>query len=78
MPGDNVEWSVILTSGEKGVVEFAVQAVLGWFLLIIERSHRGLEVTRVGEAVRANGTKFWELIVTLVELTDVPSYWASW
>lgn len=72
MPGDDIEWGVILSGREKRVVELAVQSV--FLFLVIERSYRGLEVSSVGETVGSDRAQFGKLVVALVELTNVSSH----
>lgn len=59
VPCDDVEGGVVLTSGEKCVVELAEQLVLGLLFLVIESSNGGLEVTGIGQAVGPDRAQLW-------------------
>lgn len=77
VPGDDVEGSVVLSGRKEGVVEFAQDAVfLGCIrvlFVIIKGCNRSLEVTRVGETIGPNRAQLRQLVMALVEFTNVAS-----
>ena len=73
MPGDDIKGRVRLGGAEEGVVELADDGVFARLLFVVEGSDRSLEVAGVGQTIGSNGAEFGELVVSLVQLTDVSS-----
>jgi hypothetical protein len=78
VPSDDVEHRVVLSSTEERVVKFAdhtkLRAVI--HLGVVKICSRRLEVSCIGKAIRANGSKLRKLEVTLVQLANITSYWS--
>lgn len=77
VPGDDVEGCMVLSGSEEVAVEFG-QDLVGGAGVFVEGGNGGLEVPRVGQTIRTDGTKLGELEVSLVKLEDVTSDGAMW
>lgn len=79
MPCNDVERCVVLAGTEEVTIEFGDQRPFVSFLMILVVARDGrLEVSRIGQAIGADGAKLGEFEVVLVELEDVAAHGAFW
>lgn len=79
VPGDDVEGGVCLCSCEEAAGEFGKDGVCGVpGSVFSEGGFWGLEIPRVGEAIRTDRAKVGEVEVTLIEFKNVAAGGAVW
>ena len=74
IPGDHVERRVVHFGLEEAVHEFRdyCESTIG-ALLVLEASHRILEIFRVSKTVSSDRTCAWKFEMSLIDLTSIAS-----